>query len=215
MATWNLTRQGIDVCLLDAGDKFGTDHLRAILPEPGGSVPVDFGRAFSTVAGFLEGEGFPVAVVGAFGLHAFGVTRATQDLDLVTDAAARLKTVAFLESLGYETLYVSEGYSNHLHGDPKRGRIDMIYVSGETRRQLFEESKELLTLGGRLARVPCPEHLIAMKVQAIKNDPTRSFQDLADVRSLLMAAQVDRGKVEEHFRRAGLKDKWDELRKSL
>jgi hypothetical protein len=43
---------------------------------------VDFGRAFSTVAGFLEAEGFPVAVVGALGLHAFGVTRATQDLDL-------------------------------------------------------------------------------------------------------------------------------------
>ena len=176
---------------------------------------MDFGRAFSTVADFFEREGFPVAVVGALGLHAFGVTRATQDLDLVTDAAARLKTVAFLESLGYETLYASEGYSNHLHRDAMLGRIDMIYVGGETLRQLFEGSKELLTLDGRLARVPSPEHLIAMKVQAIKNDPARSFQDLADVRSLLMAAPVDRGKVEGYFRRAGLEGKWDELRKSL
>jgi hypothetical protein len=41
---------------------------------------MDLGRVFATVSGFLEAEGFPVAVVGAFGLHAFGITRATQDL---------------------------------------------------------------------------------------------------------------------------------------
>ena len=46
---------------------------------------MDFGRVFATIAGFLEAEGFPFAVVGAFGLHAFGVTRATQDLDMATD----------------------------------------------------------------------------------------------------------------------------------
>jgi hypothetical protein len=91
----------------------------------------------------------------------------------------------------------------------------MIDVSGETSRLLFEGSKELLPLGGRLARVPCPEHLIAMKVQAIKSDPARSFQDLADVRSLLMVTEVDRDRVGECFIRAGLKEKWDELRKSL
>ncbi len=176
---------------------------------------MDFGRAFSTVAGFLEGEGFPVAVVGGLSLHAFGVTRATQDLDLVTDANARVKTVAFLESLGYETLHASDGYSNHLHSDAVLGRVDMVYVGGETLRQLFEGSRELLALGGRLARVPSPEHLVAMKVQAIKNDRSRSFQDLADVRSLLMATQVDRGKVEGYFRGAGLEEKWDELRKTL
>ena len=176
---------------------------------------MDFGRAFSTVSAFLEGEGFPVAVVGGLGLHAFGVTRATQDLDLVTDADARAKTVAFLESLGYETLYASDGYSNHLHTDAALGRVDMVYVGGETLRQLFEGSRELLPLGGRLARVPSAEHLIAMKVQAIKNDRSRSLQDLADVRSLLLAADVDRGKVEGYFRQAGLEDNWNELRKSL
>ena len=32
--------------------------------------------------------------------------------------------------------------------------------------------------------VPRPEHLAAMKVLAIKNDPSRTFQDLADLRSM-------------------------------
>ena len=176
---------------------------------------MDFGRVFATVAAFLEGEGFPVVVVGAFGLHAFGITRATQDLDFLTDAAAHPKVVTFLESLGYETLYESEGYSNHLHGDPALGRVDFVYVSGATRRQLFDGSRERLTLGGRPALVPRPEHLIAMKVQALKNDPARSFQDLADIRSLLLLPEADRNEVEGYFLRAGLKDKWDELRQTL
>jgi hypothetical protein len=176
---------------------------------------MDFGRVFSTVAAFLEGEGFPVAVVGAFGLHAFGITRATQDLDFATDAAARPKAVAFLESLGYETLHSSEGYSNHLHPDPAMGRIDFVYVGGETGRQLFEGSRERLTLGGRGALVPRAEHLIAMKVQATKNDPGRSFQDLADIRSLMLLPGVDQAEVEGYFARAGLKDKLDDIRKTL
>jgi hypothetical protein len=176
---------------------------------------MDFGRVFATVSGFLEGEGFSVAVVGAFGLHAFGITRATQDLDFLTDAAARQKTVAFLESLGYETLYASEGYSNHLHADPALGRVDFVYVSGETRNQLFLGARERLTLGGRAALVPRAEHLIAMKVQAMRNDPARSFQDLADIRSLLLLSDLDHAEVEGYFDKAGLRDKLNEIRKTL
>jgi hypothetical protein len=176
---------------------------------------LDLGRVFSTLAAFLENEGFPVRVVGALGLHAFGITRATQELDLLTDARAQPKVLAFLESLGYETLYASEGYSNHLHGDPNMGRVDIIYVAGETRRQIFEGSRQRFALGGRSAAVPRPEHLIAMQVQAIKNDPGRSFQDLADIRSLLLLPGVDQDEVAGYFAHAGLMEKLDDIRKTL
>jgi hypothetical protein len=64
-------------------------------------------------------------VVGAFGLHAYGVTRATLGLDLVTGEAAQPATVRFLESLGYETLHRSTGYSSHVHALPSLGRVDV------------------------------------------------------------------------------------------
>jgi hypothetical protein len=54
-----------------------------------------------------------------------------------------------------------------------------------------------------------------MKVQAIKNDPRRSLQDLADVRSLLLLPGIDQNEVEGYFERAGLKEKLDEIRKTL
>ena len=60
-------------------------------------------------------------------------------------------------------------------------------------------------------RVPRPEHLIAMKVQAIKNAPERAFQDLADVSFLLALPGVDRREVRGYFEKAGLSARWEEL----
>src|SRR5262249_35472427 len=79
------------------------------------SQRVDFARVLETVAGFFERTGFRYAVIGAFGLHAYGLSRGTFDLDFVSEAGAQPQLVGFFESLGYETLHVSAGYSNHLH----------------------------------------------------------------------------------------------------
>ena len=93
---------------------------------------MDFGKVLGTLASFFQREGYRYAAVGAFGLHAYGLTRATLDFDLATESAAQPKLVAFLESLGYETLYRSAGYSNHVHVLPDLGRLDFVYV--EARR---------------------------------------------------------------------------------
>jgi len=128
---------------------------------------LDFEGVLGLVGGFLDTERFPYAIIGAFGLHAYGLTRATNDLDFVTDSEAQSSLVSFLVSKDYETLYVSPGYSNHSHSDPSLGRVDFVYVGGETGRRLFEGCREF-SLGGLMIRVPRPEHLAAMKVQAMK-----------------------------------------------
>ncbi|OFV85909.1 MAG: hypothetical protein A2V74_04410 [Acidobacteria bacterium RBG_16_70_10] len=176
---------------------------------------MDFARVAGLVAGFLEDRGCPVAVVGAFGLHAWGLQRATLDLDLVTHASAQTELLAHLEGLGYETLHASAGYSNHLHRDAALGRVDVVYVTGETARRLFEGCRPLLELGGRRLRVPRAEHIAAMKVQAMKNDRSRLLQDMADIGFLLRRGDVDRDEVRLYFERAGLLEKWDELVRAL
>ena len=95
------------------------------------------------------------------------------------------RVLEFLESLGYETLHVSTGYSNHLHPLPAMGRVDLVYVGGDTGRLLFGQCARALDLGGQRLPVPRPEHLAAMKVQAMKNDPSRTLQDMADIQFLL------------------------------
>jgi hypothetical protein len=63
--------------------------------------------------------------------------------------------------------------------------------------------------------VPKPEHLVAMKVLAMKNDPGRTFQDLADIRILLMLPGVDREEIRHYFEQHGLRERFDDLERSL
>ena len=176
---------------------------------------MDFARVAELIAAHLEREGAALAVAGAFGLHAYGLSRATSDLDFVAEARVREGVVDFLESLGYETLHASAGYSNHRHRDPALGRVDFIYVDAATARRLLAKPGARLRLGSRDLPVPRPEHLAAMKVQAMKNDPGRTFQEMADLRFLLQLPGIDEGEVRGYFERAGLRERFDELKRSL
>ena len=102
---------------------------------------------------FFRERGMDYAVVGAFALHAFGIARATADLDLVVESSAQRPLLAFLEGLGYETLHVSPGYSNHVHPLGVLGRVDFLYLGGNTAREVFKGATPRLTL--RAPVTPC------------------------------------------------------------
>jgi hypothetical protein len=172
-------------------------------------------RVIERVVPLLEGHGFPYAVVGGFGLHAYGHDRATFDLDLVTLSEAQTPLVALLEELGYETVHASPGYSNHSHTDPEWGGVDVVYVDDETARQLFSAARTSLRVGTREVPVPSAEHLIAMKIQAIRNDPSRQLQDLADIEYLLELPETDRETVRGYFERADMLEWYERLVKRL
>lgn len=63
------------------------------------------------------------ALIGGFALTAYGYLRATQDVDFILRHGNQGQVVPYLESLGYETLYRSKGYSNHRHALPGQGQI--------------------------------------------------------------------------------------------
>jgi hypothetical protein len=169
------------------------------------------GEVLRRVKRHLDAGGHEMALVGAHALAAYGRARATLDLDLLVPAEAQGDLVAFMEAEGYRTLYRSSGYSNHLHSEPDFGRVDFIYVRGTTQRELFDSAHEVLGPGGVPVLVPKVEHLIAMKVRAMANDPERRFQELADIAVLLELEGVDRDEVRGYFDRSGLLESWHEL----
>jgi hypothetical protein len=118
--------------------------------------------------------------------------------------------VAFLESVGYETLHRSAGYSNHVHPLADLGRVDFIYVSGETARLLLSAGTTL-RLGEHRVPVPRAEHLAAMKVHAMKNDPSRTLQEMADIQFLLRLPGVDIEEIRGYFERSGLLERYHEI----
>jgi hypothetical protein len=162
------------------------------------------------ISGFLEEHRYRHALVGGLALAAYGLARTTLDLDLAVEARAQDDLVPFLESKGYDTLYRSPGYSNHLHRSAAGGRVDFVYMDPATSDLLFRNAREFSGLVGRVL-VPKPEHLAAMKVLAMKNDPSRTLQDLADVRFLLGVPGVDRDEIRGYFLRHGLEKRFDEI----
>ncbi len=86
-----------------------------------------------------------------------------------------------------------------------------MYVDGDTAARLFPRCQRSLELGKRAVPVPRAEHLAAMKVQAMRNDPSRLLQDLADVRYLLEQPGSDRGEIRGYFDRAGMLDWYEKL----
>lgn len=175
---------------------------------------MDFGYVLGVISAYLEEKGFRYAVIGGVALVAYGLPRTTVDLDLVVESVAQGDLVRFLESRGYQTLHRSSGYSNHRHPDSAWGSVDLVYVTGETSQELFDATRLSAGPGGRTMPLPKPEHLAALKVLAMKNDPSRSFQEMADIRFLVNLPGVDRHEIRGYFDRHGMKDRFDELEKS-
>jgi hypothetical protein len=176
---------------------------------------LNFQFVLGVVSAFLEEHGYRYAIIGGVALAAYGLPRTTVDADLVVDAVAQEDLIRFLESRGYETLNRSPGYSNHAHSDPDWGRLDFVYVAGETSDKLFTSCRRLPGPGGGEVPVPKPEHLAALKVLAMRNDPSRTLQEMVDIRFLLTLPGVDRREVRGYFERHGLEGRMDELERTL
>ena len=172
---------------------------------------MNFEAVLKIVSGFLEEREARFAVIGGVALAALGLPRTTVDLDFIVDSSIQDELIGFLESRGYETLHRSSGYSNHRHADPLWGNVDFVYVSGETSQEIFSAGKTRTGPGGQPILVPKPEHLAALKVTAMKNNPAREFQDMADIRFLLTLPGVDRVQIKDYFDRQGMRDRYDEL----
>ncbi len=172
---------------------------------------MDFDRVLRMLTDFFGEIGTEWGVIGGLAMAVHGSSRTTLDVDIVVHADIQDRLIRFLQSQGFETLHRSTGYSNHLHVDPDLGRVDVVYVSGDTSRQIIENMHDYPGPGGMKISVPRPEHLAAMKAYSIKNDPERTLRELADIRVLLDAPGVDREEITSYFVRYGLEELLDRL----
>jgi hypothetical protein len=168
---------------------------------------------FRSLTSFFKQTGIDYALVGAFALKAYGYLRATEDVDFLVRGAHQSRIIAYLESLGYETIYRSAGYSNHVHPLAKLGRINFIYVEGETADIILSEARPLFLIDDISVPVVRAEHLIALKVFAMKNDPERTFREMADLQYLLRLPGLDLEEIRGYFEKYGQMEKYDELTK--
>jgi hypothetical protein len=166
-------------------------------------LAVKFKDVFKLLADFFREYEVDHALIGAFALNAYGYMRATGDIDFIVRREDQSKVIEFLDSLGFETIHRSKGYSNHVHRLSGLGQIDFVYVTGRTADAIFTEARKMPVLGNQAIHVVKPEHLVALKVFAIKNDPSRRLREMADIEYLLRLPDVDMAEVEKYFEKYG------------
>jgi hypothetical protein len=174
------------------------------------SARMRFDEVLRTFSEFFEREGIRYSLAGGLALLAWGHARTTNDVDFVVELANAQRVQTFAESLGYETTHASSGFSNHRHPDGGFGAVDFIYVTGTTADQVFDGATRRPAVGVDLP-VTRPEHLIAMKVLAMKNRAMRVLVDAPDIGFLLSLPGVDRAKVRDYFQQHGLLKIYDAL----
>ena len=129
-------------------------------------------------------------VIGGYAVAAHGHTRPTFDVDLMVrsqDAPEwhRRARAAGLSTVGESKAFIQ--YSQPQGGDG----LDLMLVSDETFEQMWSASEEK-DLGYGRARVPCLDHLLALKLHALKQGLLhRTSKDAEDVEILVRRNRVD------------------------
>ena len=155
------------------------------------------GRQIAEIIAALTNVGARFALIGGLALAPHKVVRATQDVDLLTDADEAEDIDRALVKLGYRCLHRSADAGNYARGDE---RVDFLYAHRPMALKLLAGAQVLETTLGRIPVISV-EGLLAFKLQGLANDPRRT-QDLEDIRSLVRAnrATLNVAEVREYFR---------------
>lgn len=173
---------------------------------------MDLAGLCALVSGFFENRGVPYALCGGGAMASYGFPLPTLDLDFVTWAYVQPALVGFLEEKGFSTLYRSEGFSNHAH--QRFGRVDFVYVRGVTAEKVFARVTPRPGPGGQMVPAVAPEHLVAMKLAALRSDPSRGQEARVALAFLLRLPGLDLEEVQGYFRNFGFAELFHELQQS-
>lgn len=130
-------------------------------------------------------KGVRCAVIGGFALHAAGFPRATQDIDFLVhvDDVPAVKDI--LVGFGYDIVHESPDVLNFWGKLKELGGIDFIIAHRRYALAMLDRAKSYEMLPGYQVNVVIPEDIIALKLQAMANDPDRSSQDMTDIQWLI------------------------------
>lgn len=148
----------------------------------------------------LNDEKIQFALIGGFALGAHGIVRATRDIDLLVDGTQKDRVKKAFIAQGFNVIYESTEVLQ-LSGP---GFVDIIFANRPLSIEMIRESH--LELAG--VPVVSVESLVGLKIQAFKNDPSRTLQDKADIQALLKLPGINLTQVKKY---ADLFDVWSEI----
>ena len=118
------------------------------------------------------------ALIGGMALAAYGINRATGDVDLLIDGSQKELAKNTLIHEGF-LLKVETAEVLHFEGI---GLLDVLLAQRPLSIEMLKNASVIPSLK---VKCLCVEDLIGLKIQAYVNNYKREYQDKADIRSLI------------------------------
>jgi hypothetical protein len=150
-------------------------------------------------------------VIGGYAVGAWGHVRPTRDTDFLVRDADRPKWKELAAQGGLRLVNEANVFAQFV---PVEGEaLDLMLVNDETFEKLWAESI-MRDVSGHNVRVPSLDHLIALKVHALKQGLShRTFKDAEDVEKLARANNLNLAepRYEEIFLKYGTREIYETL----
>ncbi len=158
-------------------------------------------------------RGLEFLVVGGLAVNLHGYSRDTADLDLLVRQESRDEWIKLFSELGYRLFGDRPAFCQL--DPPQAGTwpVDLMFVREPTFREFFKFGRTVEMFGERVL-IPSLEHLIALKLHALKHGRMeRYLKDYLDVEGLVRINRIDlrQEKVRELFLRYGTLDVYEKI----
>jgi hypothetical protein len=133
----------------------------------------------------------PFLVIGGHAVNLYGFPRETADLDFLVCSDDRPSWTTLFADIGYHILSDAPNFVQLTSHEETAWPVDLMFVGPATFKPMIEAS-HVVEFYGTTSRIPTLEHLIALKLHAIKNTrPHRFLKDFLDVENLIRVNHLD------------------------
>ena len=164
---------------------------------------------FHLISSIIDKAGVSCVLIGGFAVNYYKVTRQTADVDFLITKDDFEKISSLLQKEGFSQDYTQEVFARLSGNRANLMDVDFMFVDKETLDKIIKEGRRI-SIAGQKFIIPCLNHLIALKLHAIKYNPKiREYKDLPDIIELIRVNKVKVKDVE--FRQICLKYGTEEL----
>jgi Uncharacterised nucleotidyltransferase len=156
-------------------------------------------------------------VIGGLAINFYGYSRETGDLDLLIHREDKEQWLNLFSSLGYSVYKESQGFLQLSPPKQSAWPVDFMLVRENTFQPMYLASREV-NLYGAQTRIPSLEHLLMLKLHALKNAHLNRFlKDFLDVENLIRINKLDikSENMKQLFAKYGTAELYDKISTSL
>lgn len=148
-------------------------------------------NGFQLVSNELGKAKIPFLLVGGFAVLHYDASRRTQDIDFIIAEEDYPRVRTILEAGGYKEFRRESIFARFRSDKLFFMDVDILFSDRKTVTEMLKEAQQG-TIHGEKFKVPSLNHLLAMKLHALKHSTgERDYKDLLDVMDLVTRNRID------------------------